>query len=52
MYRRPNEELPHELILSIERALDLHPGPDSDPLDNLAEEFNTVDALNNLFPDG
>ena len=52
MYRQANEELPHELILSIQRVLDIHPGPDSDPLDALTDDFNSVDVLNRYFPDG
>ncbi|KAI0048281.1 hypothetical protein FA95DRAFT_1588772 [Auriscalpium vulgare] len=51
MYRQPRDELPHELILSIQRVLDLHPGPDTDPLDDLGDDFNPVDAINFYFPD-
>ncbi|THH12677.1 hypothetical protein EW146_g7473, partial [Bondarzewia mesenterica] len=51
MYRPSSEELPHELIISIQRVLDLHPGPDTDPLDNLSDEFDSVNVLNGYFPD-
>ncbi|KAI0066196.1 hypothetical protein BV25DRAFT_1988653 [Artomyces pyxidatus] len=51
MYRQPKDGLPHELIVSIQRVLDLHPGPDADPLDQLSDEFNPIDALNTYFPD-
>ncbi|KAI0316499.1 Vps53-like protein [Amylostereum chailletii] len=50
MYQSPKDELPHELILSIQRVLDLHSSAQSDSLDNLAE-FNPVDILNQYFPD-
>ncbi|PSR73209.1 hypothetical protein PHLCEN_2v10930 [Hermanssonia centrifuga] len=46
-----DEGLPHELILSIQRVLDLRPGPDSDPLDSFSDNFNPVGMLNEFFPD-
>ena len=51
-FRLREEELPPELILSIERILELHTTSDSDPFDSLANDFNTVAALNQYFPDG
>ncbi|TFY73906.1 hypothetical protein EWM64_g10106, partial [Hericium alpestre] len=51
MYRQTKEELPHELILSIQRVLELRPGPDVDPLDSLSGDFNPVEVLNAYFPD-
>ncbi|KAI0745870.1 Vps53-like protein [Earliella scabrosa] len=50
-YRLREDELPPELILSIERILDLHATPESDPLDRLTNDFNPVGVLNNYFPD-
>lgn len=49
---RREDALPHELILSIQRVLDLHPGPESDPLDDLSDDFSPVGVLNEFFPDG
>jgi hypothetical protein len=40
--------LPREIVLSIQRILELQ---DSDPLDALGD-FDPVDTLNQLFPDG
>lgn len=45
------DELPQEVILSIQRVLDLKATPGDDPLDVL-DNFNPVDILNNFFPDG
>ncbi|TCD68264.1 Vacuolar protein sorting-associated protein 53 [Steccherinum ochraceum] len=45
------DTLPHELILSIQRVLDLHPNPDADPLDVITNDFNPVKVLNSYFPD-
>lgn len=44
--------LPPELILSIQRVLELYPGADSDPLDDLSDDFNPVGIINEFFPDG
>ena len=51
-FRLREDELPPELILHIERILDLHTTPDSDPLDRLTNDFNPVGVLNEYFPDG
>ena len=48
----PNDDLPHEVILSIQRVLELEPSGEVDILDGLSEKFNTVEILNNFFPDG
>jgi hypothetical protein len=48
----PNDDLPHEVILSIQRVLELEPSGEVDPLDGLSEKFNTVEILNDFFPDG
>ncbi|KAM5534575.1 hypothetical protein V8D89_011779 [Ganoderma adspersum] len=50
-FRLREEELPPELILSIERILELHTTSDSDPFDSLANDFNSVAVLNQYFPD-
>ena len=51
-FRLREDELPPELILHIERILDLHTTQDSDPLDRLTNDFNPVGVLNEYFPDG
>lgn len=48
----PNDDLPHEVILSIQRVLELEPSEEVDRLDGLSEKFNTVEILNEFFPDG
>lgn len=52
MYRQHHDELPPELILSIQRILEIQPGPDGDPLDTLSDDLSTTDILNSYFPDG
>lgn len=49
---RHEDALPHELILSIQRVLDLHPSADADPLDDLSDDFSPIGVLNEFFPDG
>lgn len=44
--------LPPEVVLSIHRVLNIQDGPDVDPLDTLSAEFDPVNVLNELFPDG
>ncbi|EJD03009.1 uncharacterized protein FOMMEDRAFT_108090 [Fomitiporia mediterranea MF3/22] len=44
-------DLPHEVILSIERILNVENAPYSDSLDTLSSQFNPVRSLNELFPD-
>lgn len=44
--------LPHEVVLSIQRVLNIQDGPDTNPLDSLASRFSAIDTLNCLFPDG
>ncbi|KAJ7268661.1 Vps53-like protein [Mycena haematopus] len=46
-----HDELPHEVILAIQRVLELPSGEDADPLDVLSNEFKSVDILNGFFPD-
>jgi hypothetical protein len=49
---RRDEELPRELVLSIQRVLEIRAGPDADPLDTPSGDFNPVALLNQFFPDG
>ena len=49
---KSQDVLSHEVILAIQRALELHPGPDVDPMDDLSDDFNPVGIINDLFPDG
>ncbi|TRM70028.1 Vps53-like protein [Schizophyllum amplum] len=44
-------ELPPELLLSIQRVLELKDDPDVTAADALGSNFAPVDALNNFFPD-
>lgn len=50
--RHADAELPQELVLAIQRVLELNPEQNDDPLDDLSNNFNPVDVLNQLFPDG
>src|ERR1700675_1792882 len=53
MYGQREEELPHEVILAIQRILDIQPGyDDEDPLATLSNDFSRVEMLNSFFPDG
>ena len=52
MYHQQSQELPHDLILSIQRILDLKDLPETDPLDIVGDGFNAVDVINGYFPDG
>ncbi|EIW83097.1 hypothetical protein CONPUDRAFT_121483 [Coniophora puteana RWD-64-598 SS2] len=49
--QRPGDGLPHELVLAIQRILDLNTDAQSDPLDVLSDDFRPVDVINQLFPD-
>ncbi|KAF8894339.1 Vps53-like protein [Gymnopilus junonius] len=46
-----NDELPHQVVLSIRRVLEIQPSEDIDRLDSLSERFNAVEILNDFFPD-
>ena len=50
--RHADVELPQELVLAIQRVLELNLEQNDDPLDDLSNNFNPVDVLNQLFPDG
>ncbi|KAI3609669.1 garp complex subunit [Moniliophthora roreri] len=43
-----NDELPHELVLSIQRVLETQ---SSDAFEPFTGEFNTINILNDFFPD-
>ncbi|KAH6906364.1 Vps53-like protein [Coprinopsis sp. MPI-PUGE-AT-0042] len=45
------EDLPQEVVLAIQRILDIQATDDSDPFDGLSEEFSTASILNQFFPD-
>jgi hypothetical protein len=45
-------ELPHEVVVSIQRILEIQPTEEVDRLDGLSERFNAVEILNDFFPDG
>jgi vacuolar protein sorting-associated protein 53 len=47
-----SEELPHELLLSIGRILDIKESPETDPLDTIGGQFNVIEIINHYFPDG
>ncbi|KAN0103653.1 Vps53-like, N-terminal domain containing protein [Russula decolorans] len=46
-----SEELPHELLLSIGRILDIKESPETDPLDTVGGQFNVIEIINHSFPD-
>ena len=45
-------ELPQEVILSIQRILEIQATGEIDRLDGLSGKFNAVEILNDFFPDG
>lgn len=47
-----NDELPHEVIVAIQRVLEVKKGEGADPLDALSTNFSAVDVLNEFFPNG
>ncbi|KAF9227157.1 hypothetical protein BS17DRAFT_449775 [Gyrodon lividus] len=49
--RRGDAELPQELVLAIQRVLELDPQQNVDSLDDLSNNFDPIDVLNQLFPD-
>lgn len=49
--RHGHAELPQEVVVAIQRILELNPENQNDPLDVLSNEFNPLDMLNQLFPD-
>lgn len=49
MYRQQSEQLPRDLVLSIQRILDLN---ETDSLDTVGDGFNAIDVINGYFPNG
>ena len=47
-----SDELPHEVVLSIQRVLEIQSTEEVDRLDGLSEKFSAVEILNDFFPDG
>lgn len=47
-----NDELPHEVILAVQRVLEIVPAELTDHLDGLSQDFNPVAILNDFFPNG
>ena len=45
-------ELPLDVILSLERILNIRNATQAESLDTLSSNFNHVPMLNELFPDG
>ncbi|KAF7306010.1 hypothetical protein HMN09_00755500 [Mycena chlorophos] len=45
------DELPQEVVVAIQRVLELKTGPEADPLDDLSKDFDCVGILNGYFPD-
>ena len=53
MYRQQSEEvLSRDLVLSIQRILDLNASPETDSLDALGDGFSAIDVINGYFPNG
>ena len=48
----PGQELPLEVVLSLQRILGLQHGKDVDAFDGTAGQFDTVGFLNQVFPSG
>ena len=46
------QELPLEVILSLQRILDVRDGDNAGTFDGVAGRFDTVGFLNQLFPTG
>ncbi len=46
------DELPQEVILSIQRNLEIQATEEIDRLDGLSGKFHAVEILNDFFPDG
>jgi len=46
------DELPHDVIVSIQRVLEIQSTEDFDRLDSLSEKFDIIEILNDFFQDG
>ena len=47
-----DDEMPDELVLAIQRVLDLQTAQNDDPLDALSSRFDLTGILNSYFPKG
>ena len=55
MYRQEgqqSEELSRDLVLSIQRILDLNASSETDSLDAIGDGFCAIDVINGYFPNG
>ena len=52
MYHQQSEELSRDLVLSIQRILDLNASPETDSLDTIGDGFSAIDVINGYFPNG
>jgi len=48
----PGQELPLEVVLALQRTLDLQHVEDVDTFDGVVGQFDTVGFLNQQFPTG
>lgn len=46
------DELPNDVVLAVQRILEIEVHESTDPLDDLSSNFNPAKVLNDLFPDG
>jgi len=46
------DELPNDVVLAVQRILEIEVHGSTDPLDDLSSNFNPAKVLNDLFPDG
>jgi hypothetical protein len=52
MISQRDDELPDELVLAIQRVLDIQTAHNEDPLDSLSSNFDLTGLLNYYFPKG
>ncbi|KAH9058879.1 Vps53-like protein [Lactarius vividus] len=50
MHRQQSGELSRDLVLSIQRILDINALPDADSPDTVGDGFSTIDVINGYFP--
>ena len=46
------DELPNDIVLALQRILEIEQHESTDPLDDLSSNFSTAKVLNDFFPDG
>ncbi|KAH9176699.1 Vps53-like protein [Lactarius sanguifluus] len=51
MHRQQSGELSRDLVLSIQRILDINALPETDSLDTVGDGFSAIDVINGYFPD-